>query len=181
MTTPLTMDDYLGARWLAEPLCLYDADMPVDAAVAVVITSIERAADLRQWPVVVGNVATVLGARPDFVFQADYTELFPAELGREFWTRAGLSPSELSFAQIHDGFSVYVPMWLEALGIVARGEGGAFIGDGHLSRSGSLPNNTHGGNLSEGRLQGAGAVVEAVRQLRGTRVHGRCRGLRRAS
>jgi acetyl-CoA acetyltransferase len=167
MKTPLTLDEYLGSRWLAEPMCLYDADMPVDAAVAVVITRSERAADLRQRPVHVANVASMLGPRPDWVFQSDYTQIFPAELGREFWDRAGVAPSELSFAQIHDGFSVYVPMWLEAMGIVGRGESGAFIGDGNLSRSGTLPNNTHGGNLSEGRMQGAGAVVEAVRQLRG--------------
>jgi len=168
MDAPLSLDEYLGSRWLAEPLCLYDADMPVDAAVAVVITSAERAVDLRQRPVHVANVATMLGPRPDWVFQSDYTRLFPAELGAEFWERAGIAPSELSFAQIHDGFSVYVPMWLEALGIVGRGEAGDFIGDGNLSRTGCLPTNTYGGNLSEGRLQGAGAVVEAVRQLRGS-------------
>jgi acetyl-CoA acetyltransferase len=167
MDTPLTLDQYLASRWLAEPLCLYDADMPVDAAVAVVVTSAERAADLRREPVLVSNVATMLGPRPDWVFQADYTQLFPAELGVEFWGRAGVTPGDLSFAQIQDGFSIYVPMWLEALGIVGRGEAGEFIGDGNLSRSGRLPTNTHGGNLSEGRLQGGGAVVEAVRQLRG--------------
>lgn len=167
MQTPLTLDDYLSARWLAEPLSLYDADMPVDAAVAVIVTSSERAADLRQRPVQVANVATMLGSRPDWVFQADYTQLFPAELGTEFWSRAGVSPADLSFAQIQDGFSIYVPLWLEALGIVGRGESGGFIGDGNLSRDGSLPTNTHGGNLSEGRLQGGGAVIEAVRQLRG--------------
>jgi acetyl-CoA acetyltransferase len=168
MKTPLTLEEYLGSRWLAEPMCLYDADMPVDAAVAVVVTSSERAADLRQRPVHVANVATMLGPRPDWVFQSDYTQMFPAELGAEFWGRAGIAPAELSFAQIHDGFSVYVPMWLEAMGIVGKGEAGDFIADGNLSRTGSLPNNTHGGNLSEGRMQGAGAVVEAVRQLRGT-------------
>lgn len=167
MQTPLTMDEYLGSRWLAEPLCLYDADMPVDAAVAVVVTSAERAVDLRRRPVLVSNVATMLGPRPDWVFQADYTQLFPAELGREFWARAGVDPADLSFAQIQDGFSVYVPLWLEALGVVGRGEAGEFIGDGNLTRTGTLPTNTHGGNLSEGRLQGGGAVVEAVRQLRG--------------
>jgi acetyl-CoA acetyltransferase len=167
MRTPLTLDEYLQARWLAEPLCLYDADMPVDASVAVIVTSAERAADLRRRPVLVANVATMLGPRPDWVFQADYTELFPRELGAEFWDRAGIRPDDLSFAQIQDGFSVYVPLWLEALGIVGRGEAGAFIGDGNLACTGSLPTNTHGGNLSEGRLQGGGAVVEAVRQLRG--------------
>ncbi|MCG3776542.1 MAG: hypothetical protein JW395_3401 [Nitrospira sp.] len=167
MQTPLSMEEYLEARWLAEPLCLYDADMPVDAAVAVLVTSAERARDLRRRPVLVSNVATMLGPRPDWVFQSDYTQLFPRELGQEFWGRSGVSPDELSFAQIQDGFSIYVPLWLEALGIVAPGEAGPYIGDGNLARTGALPTNTHGGNLSEGRLQGAGGVIEAVRQLRG--------------
>jgi acetyl-CoA acetyltransferase len=167
MTKPLTTEEYMAGRWLAEPLSLYDADMPVDAAVAVIVTRADRAADCRNTPVLVRHVSTMLGPRPDWVFQADYTQLFPAQYGEDFWRRADVKPGELSFAQIQDGFSVYVPMWLEALGIVPRGEAGGFIGDGHLSRAGTLPANTHGGNLSEGRLQGGGAVVEAVRQLRG--------------
>jgi len=167
MKDPLTVEQYLSARWLAEPLGLYDADMPVDAAIAVVITRSDRAEDCRHTPVLVRHVSTFLGPRPDWVFQADYAELFPVELGRDFWRRAGIEPGDLSFAQIQDGFSVYVPMWLEALGIVKRGEAGSFIGDGNLARGGTLPTNTHGGNLSEGRLQGGGAVVETVRQLRG--------------
>ena len=167
MQKPLAVDEYMGARWLAEPLGLYDADMPVDAAVAIIVTRADRARDCRNTPVLVGNVATVLGPRPDWVFQGDYTELFPAKYGRDFWARAVAEPGDLSFAEIQDGFSVYVPMWLEAMGIVGRGEAGEFIGDGNLALTGGLPTNTHGGNLSEGRTQGGGAVVEAVRQLRG--------------
>jgi acetyl-CoA acetyltransferase len=167
MKSPLTVDEYMASRWLAEPLCLYDADMPVDAAVAVIVTRADRAKDSRNKPVLVSHIATMLGPRPDWVFQDDYTKMFPISYGRRFWEQAGVVPADLSFAQIHDGFSVYVPMWLDALGIVAGGDAGAFIADGNLSRSGALPTNTHGGNLSEGRLQGAGAIVEAVHQLRG--------------
>jgi len=167
MKEPLTLEQYLEARWLAEPLALYDADMPVDAAIAVVITRSDRAVDCRKRPVSIRHVSTFLGPRPDWVFQADYAELFPPELARDFWRRADVEPADLSFAQIQDGFSVYVPLWLEALEIVKRGEAGGFIGEGNLGRGGTLPTNTHGGNLSEGRLQGGGAVVEAVRQLRG--------------
>ena len=167
MQTPLTLDEYMEARWLAEPMCLYDADMPVDAAVAVIVTTAERAADLQQPPVYVAHVSTFLGPQPDFVFHHDYTELFPAIYAKEFWTAAGLGPTDMSFAQLHDGFSIYVLLWLESLGFVERGGSGEFVGARGLSMDGSLPTNTHGGNLSEGRLQSTGHIVEAVLQLRG--------------
>ena len=167
MRTPLTMDEYLSARWLAEPLCLYDADMPVDAAVAVIVTSAERAADLRRPPVLVANVATMLGARPDWVFQSDYTHSFRASSVTSSGGERALCPATCLSRRSRTDSRSTCPLWLEALGIVAPGEAGPFIGAGNLSRSGSLPTNTHGGNLSEGRLQGGGAVVEAVRQLRG--------------
>ena len=168
MKTPLTLDDYLGARMVAEPLCLYDADMPVDAAVAWIITSAERARDLKQRPVYVSNVGTWLAPRPDFVFHGDYTEtMIPAAFRDRFWRDADMQPQDINFTELHDGFSMYTLYWLEALGFVKKGDVPDFVGSGELSATGSLPNNTHGGNLSEGRLQGGGHVIEAVRQLRG--------------
>jgi acetyl-CoA acetyltransferase len=165
MRTPLLPDDYFAARWIAEPLCLYDVDMPVDGAVAVIITSAERAVDLRQAPIAIANVGGWLGPQPDWVFHG-YDRLFPEQYAVDFWRAAGLGPEEMSLAALHDGFTVYVPLWLEALGLAPAGEGGAMIESGALSRGGRLPNNTHGGNLSEGRLQGAGGIVESVVQLR---------------
>lgn len=165
MRDPLPRDDYFRSRWVAEPLCLYDVDMPVDAAVAVIVTSAERAADLRQTPVRIANVGGWLGPQPDWVFHG-YDRLFPERYADEFWRAAGLGPSDMSLAALHDGFTVYVPLWLEALGFAALGEGGAMIESGALAAGGRMPNNTHGGNLSEGRLQGGGGIVEAVVQLR---------------
>lgn len=165
MESPLTRADYFAARWVAEPLCLLDVDMPVDGAVAVIITSADRAADLRQPVVSIANVGGWLGPRPDWVFHG-YDRLFPAQYADEFWAAAGLGPADMSLAALHDGFTVYVPLWLEALGFAPVGEGGALIESGALAPGGTLPNNTHGGNLSEGRLQGAGGIVEVVTQLR---------------
>jgi len=168
MRVPITLEDYLESRWVAEPFCLLDVDMPVDATVAYVVTSSERAKDLKKTPVYIAHAATWTGPRGDYVFHHDYEELFPARFAETFWGRSGFAPSDMSFANLHDGFSVYVLLWLEALGFVARGESGAFVGAGEVNRAtGSLPVNTHGGNLSEGRTQGGGHVIEAVLQLRG--------------
>ncbi|MGE0386060.1 MAG: acetyl-CoA acetyltransferase [Gammaproteobacteria bacterium] len=168
MRAPITLDDYLAARWLAEPLCLLDADMPVAGAVAYLVTSAQRARDLRQPPVYVAHAASWLGPRGDFVFHHDYTQMFPARRAQEFWSAAGFGPGDMDFAQLHDGFSVYVPYWLEAMGFVDWRDMGDFIGGGGLARDGGrLPTNTHGGNLSEGRFQGGGHVIEAVLQIRG--------------
>jgi len=165
---PLTLEEYLQSRWIAEPLCLLDADMPVAAAVAYVVTSAERARDLKQRPVKIANVGTWMGPRSDFVFHDDYTQLLPKQFATEFWAKSGFSPRDMSLAQLHDGFSIYTPYWLEALGFVSWADMGDFLGEGQLSRHGGvLPTNTHGGNLSEGRFQGGGHVVEAVLQLRG--------------
>jgi len=164
---PVTLEDYMQSRWLAEPFCLLDADMPVAAAVAYVVTTTERARDLKQRPVKIANIGTWLGPRTDFVFHNDYTQMLPDQFATEFWGKSGFSPKDMSLAQLHDGFSIFVPLWLETLGFASWKDMGDFLGEGQLSRHGGiLPTNTHGGNLSEGRFQGGGHVVEAVRQLR---------------
>jgi acetyl-CoA acetyltransferase len=168
MKTPLTLDDYLGCRMVAEPICLYDADMPVDAATAWIVTSAERAKDLKQKPVYLSSIGTWLAPRPDFVFFDDYADMMiPASSRDRFWRDADMQPQDMDFTELHDGFSIYTLYWLEALGLVKKADVPDFVGSGELSAKGSLPNNTHGGNLSEGRLQGGGHVIEAVHQLRG--------------
>jgi len=165
---PLTIDDYLQSRWIAEPFCLYDCDMPVDAAVAFVVTSAERAVDHPHVPVKIAHAQSFMGGGADFIFHYDYTELFPPQYAERFWRMADFKPADLDCAMLHDGFAVYALLWLESLGIVPKGQSGEFAGSGALSRTGVLPLNTHGGNLSEGRMQGGGHVVEAVSQLRGS-------------
>ena len=81
--TPSHTTEYFASRWIAEPLCLFDADMPVDGAAAVIVTTAERAKDLRQPPILIANV----GSCSDLVQIGSFTDrLFPKEYAEEFWS-----------------------------------------------------------------------------------------------
>jgi acetyl-CoA acetyltransferase len=170
---PMTMEDYLGARMISTPLRLYDFCLESDGACAVVVTSAERARDLRKTPVLIRGVAG--GAPPDrragmmfpVVTRQDMTDLGGRRAGETLWRRAGIGPSEIDIAQIYDCFTVSVILQLEAYGFCARGEGGPFAASGAIRRDGVLPINTGGGHLSEGYVHGMNHIVQAVRQLRG--------------
>lgn len=150
---PLTMDDYLAARMISDPLCIFDCDVPVDGAMAVIVS---RAGH----PSV--NQAKAIGI-----------EAMSAASGFErcadtLWSRTDLKPGDVRLAEVYDGFSVYAVRWLEALGLTPRHETGAFIEGGHrIALDGELPISTGGGQLSAGRLHGYGALLEACIQLRG--------------
>ncbi|MDP3893274.1 thiolase family protein, partial [Nocardioides sp.] len=169
---PLSMEDYLSARMISSPLCLYDCDVPVDGSTAFVVSHVDHAADAPWVPVHINAVGTAQRGRPSWDQYADMTSMFAQGAAEHLWSRTDLKPSDVDQVQLYDGFSIITLVWLEALGFCGRGEGGAFIeGGSRIARTGELPLNTHGGQLSEGRLHGFGHVWEACVQLRGIGEH----------
>jgi acetyl-CoA acetyltransferase len=164
---PLTVDDYLAARMISAPLCLFDCDVPVDASTAIVVSAAETAGDLRA-PVRIEAMAGVRKGATSW-FQAENINELGRSTAATLWSRTDLKPADVDVAQLYDGFSISVMCWLEALGFCGTGEAGSFVEGGkRISLGGGLPLNPWGGQLSGGRLHaGFGHLAEAVRQLRG--------------
>jgi acetyl-CoA acetyltransferase len=163
---PLSEADYIAARMITDPLCLLDCDVPVTACVAMVMTTAERARDLRHKPALIAAVAhqTAVRQHPIHYTLHDHIES-GKPLADRLWRDAGLGPRDMSAAQLYDGFAPSTWYWLEACGFCGRGEAPAFTQDGRIALDGALPLNTFGGSLSQGRLHGMGHLVEAVLQL----------------
>jgi acetyl-CoA acetyltransferase len=160
MRSPLTMDDYLASRWIVEPLRLFDCCLETDAAVALVITSVERARHLRQVPVTISGAVWGSGHSLFSNHRPDFTRSGAAESSLRLWDQAGVGPSDVDVAELYDAFTPLVLIQLEDYGFCAAGEGADLV------RSGALPVNTHGGHLSEGYVHGLNHLAEAVHQLR---------------
>jgi acetyl-CoA acetyltransferase len=176
---PLDLDGYLADRIVSDPLRRLDCCLINDAAAAFVVTSLERARDLRASPVVVAG--TGFGTKPvseaDYFTQnPEYLEMASVDSGRRAFEAAGLTPDDVDVAEIYDCFTMSVILQLEDLGFAKKGEGAAFAASGAIGPGGSLPTNTHGGLLCQSYTVGAGHVVEAVRQLRGERGEGQIDG-----
>ena len=163
---PITMDDYLAARYVSKPVRILDCDYPVDSGSAVIFTTEERARDLDQ-PVVLVESYALTATGGQFEIQEDMVSTAPAECARSLWSRTDLKPSDVDTAQLYDGFSIIVFQWLEALGFCGLGEAGPFVEAGNTRLGGSLPVNTDGGACNVGRRHGANFCIEATRQLRG--------------
>jgi acetyl-CoA acetyltransferase len=177
MRKPMTREDYFAAPMIADPLCLFDFCLETEGAVAVVTTSAERAAGLRHKPVFVaasvhggsgrwGSSITWMNMADELFATSGHRSLAP-----QLYERAGCGPADVDVALVYDHFSPFVILQLEDYGFCGRGEGGPFVAEGNIRRTGSLPVNTHGGNLSEGYIMGMTHVREAVEQLRGTAVN----------
>lgn len=164
---PITMEDYFNSRMIADPFRLLDCDPAVDGAIAFVIASPQRARDCPRRPVWLAGWSFGVGPRPDWENWPDMPNQASSYVGKPMWERAGVGPKDVDVAEIYDGFSFLTIKWLEDLGFCAPGEGGPFLEGGtRTDLDGELPLNTHGGNLSEGRVHGAGFILEAVQQLR---------------
>ncbi len=165
---PMTMDDYMSGRPIAEPLLLFDCDYPVNGACAAILTTAERAADMAQTPIHVDSMAYGTGSNPDWLYADDFLFGGTIPCGQRLWEQASVRPEDVDTAQLYDGFTHITISWIEALGLCGIGEfhdwvdGGARIGPG-----GAMPLNTTGGQLAEGRLHGLGFLCEAVLQLQG--------------
>jgi acetyl-CoA acetyltransferase len=171
---PLTLDDHRTARPIADPLRLYDFCLETDGACAVVVTSRERAADLRHPPALIRAVAQASGPAPQpgmmfpVLMRQNITELPARHVAETLYRRAGLGPADIDVAQLYDCFTVTVLLELEDWGFCKKGDGGPFAASGALGLGGELPVNTAGGHLSEGYVHGMNHVLEGVRQIRGT-------------
>jgi acetyl-CoA acetyltransferase len=169
---PLTREQYMDARWISEPLCLFDNCLETDGALAVVITSAERARDLRQPPVFIHSFAQSIPRQHQVMtnYFNDDPLLGPAwACARLLWSHSDFQPADVPVAQLYDAFSPLVPLSLEGYGFCERGAGGEFTENGNLEwPDGRLPTNTSGGGMSEAYVHGFNLVLEGVRQCRGT-------------
>ncbi len=166
MKKPLSIEDYFNGRMIVSPFGLFDCSLQTDAAGAVIVTSSERAKDLRQKPVLIKGFG--MGNNLSGWHNNDnLTHTGAIEAGKLAYSMAGLGPTDVDFAQIYDCFTYMVLVQLEDYGFCKKGEGGPFVQSGALDVDGSLPTNTSGGQLSEAHVEGMLQIVEGVRQLQG--------------
>lgn len=163
---PMTLEDYLGVRMVSTPLCLYDCDVPADGSTAVVVSRADSVDDLRHPPAHIEAVGSAIHGRPSWDQWDDLTTMALRDAAAMMWARTDLTPADVDVAELYDGFSFITLCWLEALGFCGHGEGGPFIdGGARIALDGEIPLNTHGGQLSAGRLHGYGFLHEACVQL----------------
>jgi acetyl-CoA acetyltransferase len=166
----LTMDEYLHARMIVEPLCLYDFCLVNDGAVALIITSAERARHYKQRPVYVmgygmDHSLREMGRSPEAIHHFDG---FTARKADEHAFRmAGVTLKDIDVAELYDAFTIFLLSQLEAYGICSKGEAGPFVEAGNLKLDGQFPCNTSGTGLSWGYLMGFTQLTEGIRQMRG--------------
>jgi acetyl-CoA acetyltransferase len=166
--TPLTMDEYLSSRWIADPVRLFDCDRPVNGAWAYVITREELAKSLSHPPVYLASWVDSPIEMLEFYLLEEDLGPAPSSWLRPLYADAQIGPEDLDVWMLYDGFSFFPLQWMEALNLVPRGESGPYVEGGtRIRHDGEHPLNTHGGQLSEGRLHGAGHILEAIQQLRG--------------
>lgn len=160
---PITLDDYLNARMIADPICMLDCDIPIDGAVAFILTSAERARDMPHKPVYVAGYAQGNLVEPETMWSLKHGQDGGRRTGDMLWESTGLRKEDIDLPELYDGFSPIVYMWLEALGYCGRGEAHLFLREQKdLTRFFSS-----GGSLGNGRMHGVPPMLECYLQLSG--------------
>lgn len=160
----LTMDEYMAARMISTPFCLYDCDRFTDASTVLIVSAGDALDEVASTPV---RIAATAGSVDRYSWdQAEWAGAYAT--GRDLWRHTDYRPGDVDLVQFYDGFAFQPITWLEGLGFCDIGEGGRFLEGGRrIARDGELPMNTGGGQLGAGRLHGFGMAHEAVVQLRG--------------
>lgn len=161
---PLSMEEYLSARMISTPLCLYDCDRHTDASTVLLVSAGNCLDEVQCTPI---RIAAMAGAVDRHSWdQAEWMASYAT--GEALWNSTDYTVDDVDTVQLYDGFSYFVVTWLEALGFCPVGEGGRFIEGGQrIALDGELPLNTFGGQIGGGRLHGFGFAHESVVQLRG--------------
>jgi len=166
MRTPITMADYLSSRYIAEPLRLLDYCLINDGGVCLIVTTAERARDLKKPPAYIHASASC----GDFSYQYTVDDCFydaMKSVGRDLFSNSDFKHKDIDVAEIYENFTPVFLFTLEGMGFCGRGEGAAFATPALIRRDGGLPINTSGGHTSESYMQGWALLQEAVRQVRG--------------
>lgn len=166
MRKPITIEEHQASRWIVEPLHLLDCCLVSDGGVCIIVSSAERARDLKQPPVLISGMGqgytTQILEREDWWYAPHQKAAV-----QDAYRMAGVGPRDIDVAQLYDNFTPSVLLWLEHGGFCEPGEAGAFVEGGRIRLGGELPVNTAGGNLSESFMEGWLHIVEGVRQMRG--------------
>ena len=172
---PITLEEHQASRWIVEPLHLLDCCQETDGGQAILVTTLERARDLKQKPVVISAAAQGMADQQQMMrsYFRDSLVGLPemATCARQLWETSGLGPDDIRTAVIYDHFTPFVLPQLEEFGFCGRGEAKDFIAEGNIDLGGRLPVNTHGGQLGEAYLHGMNGIAEGVRQVRGSAVN----------
>jgi acetyl-CoA acetyltransferase len=167
MRTPFTLEEYRAARYICEPLRLLDYCLINDGGVAMILTSTERARDLKKPPATLRGFAQASALAGSTFPPEDFWRAPMREVAADVYAMAGAGPQDMDALMIYDNFTPTVLFSLEGFGFCAPGESGPWVEEGRLGLGKALPTNTSGGHLSESYMQGWALNVEAVRQVRG--------------
>ena len=167
MREPLSMDEYRAARIISSPLGLFDCDIPIDGACAFIVSSAEAARDCAKPPLRIAAFGAGMRSKESWDQRPDLTTMAAHDAAADMWNRTDLKPQDIDVLALYDGFSIFLPIWLEAFGFCGHGEAKDFIAAGNTRLDGRFPLNTGGGQLSAGRLHGFGLLHELCLQLRG--------------